>query len=61
MFSQQGKNVHVMINKHTIHRDEYAQSLLSASVKEMQGNWWRIKSIARPSLAMRMVFSCANK
>ena len=37
MFSQHGKNVHVMRNKHTFHREEYAQILLLAFVTEMRG------------------------
>jgi len=52
MFSQHGKNVHVMSNKHTFHREEYAHILLLASVTEMQGQWWRTKSTAWPSPPM---------
>jgi hypothetical protein len=37
MFSQHGKYVHVMSNKHTFNGEEYAQILLLASVTEMQG------------------------
>jgi len=35
--------------------------LLFVSVTEMQGQWWRTKSITWPSLPIRMAFSYANK